>query len=253
MDTNKIIETKGIVLRSTRYKESSRIIDLFTNSRGRVNIFVSGALRPNNSLMLVTEKYVESDFQLELNKNNYYIKSGQIRNSNLDLGKNPENFLVGEIISEVILLTMPENLVDETIYDLTIKTFEILRSNTVTPSLIRIGFLIKYISLLGFKPNLSSCTHCGTKKIRGLYFSNEIGGILCEKCLESIQDYGKLNKSDLEFMLFLLYKKYEDYKGLDINKDQMIRIENIIYNYFLYNTELIELESRKKYFKLFGI
>lgn len=253
MDINNTVETEGIVLKETRYKESSKIVEILTKSRGRINIFVSGALRPKNQLMLVTEKFVESKFTLEQNKNKFYIKKADVINSNLEIGNNPRNFLIGELICELLLMTMPENLVDEIIYNLTTRTFDILREDNINSDLVKTGFLIKYISLLGFKPNFNGCTVCEKRYLKNIYFSKTHGGLICENCLEIIEDYDKLNKIEFEILFKLLYTKYEDYKNINYDLKSLKKIDEIIYNYVIYNTELSGLESRNKYEKLFGI
>ncbi len=254
MDINKdLIKTKGFVLSEVRYRESSKIIDLFTKNRGRINVFVYGALRPNNNLMLVTEKFVESDFVLVKNKNSFNIKSADIINSNIELGKRPKNYIIAELVSELLLKTMPDNLVDEVVYDLSTSTLNALKLGDVDGNLIKIGFMLKYISIIGFRPHLSNCVSCRTTNLNGLYFSPEVGGLICGNCLEIVEDYDKLNKIELETIIKFLLGKYEDYKEFDIDIDTQRKLEKIIYKYVIYNTELTDLESRKKFIKLFEI
>ena len=48
-------------------------------------------------------------------------------------------------------------------------------------------FYFKALSLLGFSPELESCSACGEES--GLYaFSVEYGGVLCSECADSVED-----------------------------------------------------------------
>lgn len=253
MDINKVIETRGIVISSQRYKETSRIINVFTEIRGKINIFANGVLRPTSGMMLTTEKFVESDFSLQLSKNNYYINSAKIINSNLELGNNPKSFLVGELICEALDLTMLENQIDTDLYNFISTSFKYLRKAEIDIDLLRLGFMIKYISHIGFKPHLSSCNLCNSKNASNMFFSNSNGGLVCGNCLDTNEDFVKVNKDEIEGLIKLLYSKYAAYADFKIEKDVLKKLNLLIYNYFIYNAELDRLNAQIKYEKLFGI
>ncbi len=253
MDTNKIVKTRGIVLYEVKYKETSKIINLFTEKRGRINIFASGVLRPKSGLMLATEKFVESDFELTNNKNNFYIKGAEVINSNLEISKNLKSYFVGDMICELILKTMPEHFVDEKIYNLTTQCFEHLKSDKINPTLLKIGFIIKYMSFIGFRPQLYECVDCSSRDYTNMYFSHNDGGLICGNCLDINGEYVKLSKVEIEIMVKLLYGKFFEYEKLNLQQEVVNKVDNLIYDYMLYNTELSGLESQNRFKKLIGV
>lgn len=253
MDTNKLIKTRGIVIFQNRYKESSKIINILTRDRGKINVFVSGAMVPSKGLMLVTEKFVESDFSLRLNKNSYYIDKAKIIDSNLSLGQDPKRVIIGDLICEIVDLTMLENQVDTKVYDLVIKTFDYLQDFSLDPDLINLAFMIKYISHIGFRPRLELCSSCETRNFSNIYFSNESGGIVCDNCLNNFADCVKLNKSTYEALIKILFSKYEDFYAFDFDEKIMKDLHRLIYGYLTYNIEIDGLKSQIRYNKFFGI
>lgn len=253
MDTNNIVKTKGIVISVKKYKESSKILSIFTEKRGVINIFASGALRPKSGLLLATEKFVESEFIFQISYNNYYIKSADILNSNLDLGLNPKIYLIGELICEILEKSMPEHLVDEKAYNLVVKTFEFLLKNQINEEYLKLGFMIKYISHIGFTPIIHHCSNCSSRNYNDMYFSNESGGLICSSCLENNTDCVKISKEEISIIIKLLYSKYEEYVDFNFDKLLLKKISNLIYNYFLFNSDLNELQSQKRIEKLFGV
>ncbi|NLD17422.1 MAG: DNA repair protein RecO [Tissierellia bacterium] len=253
MGTNDFIKTRGIVLSEEKYKESSKIISLFTEKNGRINLFASGVLRPKSGLMLVSEKFVESDFLLTRNKNNFYIKSAEVINSNMEIANNLKKYFIADMICELLLKTMPENLVDEKIYNLTSQVFNYLKSDKLNPQILKIGYMIKLISFLGFRPQLQQCTECSSKDYSNMYFSHRDGGIICGNCLDISGEYVKLSKVEIEIILKILYSKFSDYEQLDLPEKFVNRIDNLIYDYMLYSIDLKELDSQNKYKKLMEI
>ena len=253
MGTNDFIKTRGIVLSEEKYKESSKIISLFTEKNGRINLFASGVLRPKSGLMLVSEKFVESDFLLTRNKNNFYIKSAEVINSNMEIANNLKKYFIADMICELLLKTMPENLVDEKIYNLTSQVFNYLKSDKLNPQILKIGYMIKLISFLGFRPQLQQCTECSSKDYSNMYFSHRDGGIICGNCLDISGEYVKLSKVEIELILKILYSKFSDYGQMDLPEKFVNRVDNLIYDYMLYSIDLKELDSQNKYKKLMEI
>lgn len=253
MDTSNLIRTRGIVLSVNRYKESSRIINIFTEKRGRINIFASGVLRQKSGLMLATEKFVESEFILRKTANNYYIHLAEIINSNLEISASLDYYFLGDMICELILKTMPEYMVDERVYALTAQVFNIIKTEKIEPKLLKLGYLIKYLSFIGFRPQIQECTDCSSRDYSNMYFSNKIGGIICVNCLENKADYVKLNKMEIHLLNRLLYSKFSNYKAFEFSDEVLLKVEKIIFNYMLYCTDIKEMESQKRFQKLMGI
>ncbi|NLW43067.1 MAG: DNA repair protein RecO [Tissierellia bacterium] len=253
MDTNEYIRTRGIVLSEEKYKESSKIINLFTEKNGRINIFASGVLRPKSGLMMVSEKFVESDFLLTRSKNNFYIKSGEVINSNIELANNLHKYFIADMICELLIKTMPENLVEEKIYNLTSQVFSYLKDDMVNPQILKMGYLLKLISFLGFRPQLQQCVECSSKDYSNMYFSHRDGGIICGNCLDIDGEYVKLSKVEIEIILKMLYSKFSDYEQMDIPENIIGRVDNLVYDYILYCTDITELVSQNKYKKLMEI
>lgn len=216
-------------------------------------MFASGVLRPKSGLMLVSEKFVESDFLLTRNKNNFYIKSAEVINSNMEIANNLKKYFIADMICELLLKTMPENLVDEKIYNLTSQVFNYLKSDKLNPQILKIGYMIKLISFLGFRPQLQQCTECSSKDYSNMYFSHRDGGIICGNCLDISGEYVKLSKVEIEIILKILYSKFSDYEQLDLPEKFVNRIDNLIYDYMLYSIDLKELDSQNKYKKLMEI
>lgn len=250
MDTNELIETKGIVLNQMRYKEFGKILDVLTEDYGRINVFAGGVLKPKNKLMLQTEKFVESKFTFSKSKGKFYIQKAEVLNSNLEIGKNLKNYFLAELVSELLIKTLPENYVEKNVYGLTEKLFIKLREDNINIELLKSGFIIKYLSFIGFKPHLNSCVICGNKKISDFSFSNKFGGIICENCLENTFESDKISINELNLILKLLYSKFDEYDDINIDEKSLKKISNLIYKYMLYSTEIDFLDSQKKFDRL---
>lgn len=65
----KIIEVEGIVLTSTNYSESSKIINVLTKEKGVIGIMAKGCRKPKSKLHSVSNKLVHGKFNIYYKEN----------------------------------------------------------------------------------------------------------------------------------------------------------------------------------------
>lgn len=249
LDTNRFIEVDGIVISSRKYNEASSIIELLTDKLGKINIFIPGARHAKNEFSSISRLLAEGNYILQKSRNRFFVSSGQLENSNIEIASKPNNYLVAQYIMEIINRTALETS-DENIFLLTKSVLNELRNDDARSMLLKIGYTIKYLSFIGFRPNISQCGICGDKKADEYFFSNELGGLICKKCLELDMKYVNLKTYDIIFLNELLYMKFSDYKNINTKNVNLNWIDNLVYLFFLYNTEINELETQNIYRKL---
>lgn len=248
MAYKELYETEGIVLSDRKYKESSTIVHLYTKDLGKISMIVAGALRAKSRLLLACKQFVKASYSLSLSKGRYYIRSAKVIDSNLGLAKDTGSFLIGQFICEIVDRTMAENYKDPRIYGLMDSAFKALKEGS-DPSYIKSGFLIKYLSFIGLRPNLRSCQICQSTNLEDLVFSKEYGGLICKSQLQGTHSFVKLTRSDLDLMNKLLYQSFSDYE----NMGNIAKIEPILVDFFKYNTEIQDIKSEKIYKNLINI
>ena len=69
--------TRGLVLRSVRYKESDKILTVLTESEGKLTLRARGALRKGGKLAAATELYTLSDMTLFSNRGRWQLNEAQ--------------------------------------------------------------------------------------------------------------------------------------------------------------------------------
>jgi len=111
-------------------------------------------------------------------------------------------------------------------------------------------FLIKYISMLGYKPALNRCVKCGIKQFRSVYFSIESGGIVCENCknFNNIE----LNIKEYKYLCDILLEVYENTAIIKNEIDER-KIFKLLIDFIIYNTDISMPKSYKSFIKIEGI
>lgn len=250
MDTNRNIKTDGIVLSTAVYKESSKVIDILTRYHGRIRVFAQGALNPKRELMEVTSLFAEGNFLISKSNKNYYVKEASLINSNYELSKNVSAFMVAKYIGEMVRNTFPIDTMDRNVYELTKRLFHFLSADPLHHKYFKVSYSLKYLSFIGYRPNLEECIDCGIKDYDNMYFSNS-GGLICNRCIEPEMELIKLSRKEIELLNKLLYTKFSEIKFINTQSSVIIdKLDDLIYQYVLYCGELYELKSHGLYNRL---
>lgn len=236
MVTNKrSIEVEGIVLSSIDFKESSKIIKVLAKSGGIISVLAKGIKKQKSKKINLSETFVKANFDLTSGKNLYYLNDGEIIEANLSLRKDINKIYIAyyfvELISKSIL---DEEEYSENFYLLLDKALSCLKE---TGDLIALAsaFILKLVSILGYKPNLSSCSVCSRKSFEDLYFSSLNGGIICQSCHEEDSECIHLTRAEYEYIVNLLYRSMEDIATQDSQLDKL-KIHRMCFNFYLNQT-----------------
>lgn len=238
MATADLKDIKGIVLREFKYKESSKIIEVFTEDLGKISINCQGVLKKNAKNLALTNRFILASFDLYRSGKDFYgLREGIVINPYYKSNKNFDIILYKSAISDLLLRTI-DIIQIETVFTLLTKSFDSFEEADKNYVNIFLGFFLKYISFSGFKPNFKTCGICG-KNIRGkyLYFSPNESSVICDECKDKVFD--KVFMTYEEFIYFnkLLYTKSEELKDIKL-VDNYQKIGKIIIDYCLKNLEI---------------
>ena len=174
------MDVKGVVLWESKFKESSRLLRVFTEKLGKITVLAQGALRKNAKHLSLTQPFTLNHYELIRGKSFYYIKDGEVLTSYYDLSRKYGKILYGNFILELLDRTAPEEEPLPGVLELLNRSLEgILTSDE---ELYALSFGFGLLERTGFGSEIRECIRCGNRKIKELYFDPEEGGILCENC-----------------------------------------------------------------------
>lgn len=239
MATADLKDIEGIVLREFKYKESSKIIEVFTKDLGKISINCQSVLKQNSKNLSLTNRFILASFTLFRSGKDFYgLREGLVLNPYNKSNKNFDIILYKSAISDLLLRTIDQIQI-ETVFTLLKNSFEAFENAEANHINIFLGFLLKYISFSGFKPNFKTCGICG-KNISGkyLYFSANESSAICDGCKDMVRDKVLLTYDELVYFNKLLYTKTEEL--CLINKvSNYQKIGKIIIDYCLKNLDMV--------------
>lgn len=145
------IECQGVVLSETVYGESDRILRLYTERKGKVSVIVKGAKSRRSRFLPLSEVFTFGLYRLSRGRSFYYLNSGKILQANLGLRLSYDRLIYASAIVEIVDRSSMEGEGTPRIFSLLRKALHEL-SCEKEPLPLFLGFIIKYISFMGYRP-----------------------------------------------------------------------------------------------------
>lgn len=238
-----MLKTEGIVIGETRYKETSKILNIYTKDLGKISVLAQGALKPKSHLLATTQMFSHSEFQFRKGKSFYYIQQADLIKSLYSLGENIERITWGFYILELMNKSVENEEKNE-------KFFSFLKKGLYTLSKLEgdylkfiVAYELKFISFLGYRPYIDRCVACNNRLSGSLKFSINLGGALCSSCFSEDCKAVKIYESFLAALNKLLYNSFEDLKDIAIDERLLKSIHDVLVAYILYNIDRKEFKS----------
>ncbi len=179
----------GIVLDSYNFSETDKILNIYTKGNGLVRAICKGVRKSKSRFSGKAGKLSCSYFHFAQGKSLNIISECEGINSFSKLRKDLTRLTYGILLLEVVSNFAHEEESESTeVYELLYKSLEELQT-TDTPELFSINFLLEFLSIHGFSPQLETCVSC-SKEVRDknlhtekYSYSSILGGLLCKNCL----------------------------------------------------------------------
>lgn len=189
MDTGKIVKTKGLVLSEVNFSESDKMLTVLTPDLGKISCVAKGARKMRSGLLASTQIFAFSDMVLYRgNGENYYINSAELIEPFYAIRNDYDRLECAMECIKFTRLCVQENQVAFNILKLLLNTIYLLSTGEKKNEFVKSVFQLKFVCLIGFKPDLTACISCGSRDLIG--FSVKKSGAICKVC-------GGLDKSML--------------------------------------------------------
>ena len=223
-----IKKIEGIVISTVDYKESSKIINVFTKEDGIIGVVARGAKKIRSKISNGTDVLSYGTFHINTKNTNSLgnlVEVDIIDNFKLirkDIIKLNYSIYLLELASQVY---RHDN--DKDIYNLLISAL-IKINNNFNPRIITNIIELKLLEFLGIKPAIDYCVSCG-KSNDIVTISSYKGGYLCKNCAlgEKI-----LNIKTIKLIRMFYYVDLAKITKLDISDNIIEEIGMFIDEYY---------------------
>jgi len=193
------LKVKGFVIREVPVGESDRIINILTAEYGLISASARGARRTRSPLLLSTQVFSLSDFELFVNKGHYTVNSAELNEAFLPLHQDLDKLVCAAHLAEVLLDSTRDDIAQPELYRLWAYSLQALQSRP-DPLLTVHMAQVRLLMVIGYAPCVDTCVVCGDKTDQMLRFSIRSCGSVCTKpdCLQKAGDARQLAPGTME-------------------------------------------------------
>lgn len=221
-----VSKVKGIIISEKSYSETSKLINILTKEYGIVGLIAKGAKNLKSPLRSVTEKLTYGYFQFNYKKDKLsnlicVDVINPFTNIKKDLLKISYASYLLELTSGVVKQSNEKeifNLLEESLLKIEEGFDPIIITNILE---------LKYLDYLGIKPELNSCSVCGSTKI--LTVSTNKGGFVCTNCHTNEKI---IDKKTIKVLRLLYYVDISKISKISLNDKTKEEIDNFINEYY---------------------
>jgi DNA repair protein RecO (recombination protein O) len=234
---------KGLVLKSINYKESSKIIYVYTIS-GLRSVLIHGSNKLKNRYLNLSRVLNYIDIYVS-GKELVTFRDGDILNGYRDIANNLEKYTYSTHILELVYSFSSHQHDHEKLLNFLLKIFSKIEKETnYIPYLNMVE--LKLLFLLGVNPLFNQCVSC--ERTDNLKFSVTEGGMCCP---DHLKNPIKISEKGLFNLKYLYYFDLAKDKVLEIDDSNLREVRNILDKYYEYHLNT-KTNSRKLLMGLIG-
>ncbi|SER80716.1 DNA repair protein RecO [Salisediminibacterium halotolerans] len=196
-------KTEGIVIRTTDYGETNKILTLLTRENGKISVMANGAKKPKSRFASSAQLFIYGSFVYQRFKGMGTLNQSDILDSFRQIRSDIILTSYGACMVELIDRLVPEEQLSPALFDLLYHLLHQLDEGSDPDVLLNI-LEIKMLAWAGVAPTLDRCTQCQTTE-GPFSFSHRFAGAVCYQCASADPHHQKVQANVVK-LLYLFQK-----------------------------------------------
>jgi len=232
-----IAKDLGFILRRTDFRDSSVIADIYTLNFGRISGILKGYYSGKKEFTSSLALFSLNEFVFYPRHRDVWLVSYVDMVADYDFlpASSAASGLAG-LFAGLISRTMPAWESNQDIFHLLGESFQRLRQSQ--DRRLAHWFLLRYLELSGFKPELNRCLSCRDSLSAEVMFSIACGGLLCRLCGRGVADARPISPETAAGLLYMQENEFDPVSRLRLSPDAEVQTAAILRQFLLYHLEI---------------
>jgi DNA repair protein RecO (recombination protein O) len=233
---------EGIIIRTTDYGETNKIITLYTREWGKIGVMARGAKKPKSRLSSITQLFTHGYFLVQRGTGLGTVQQGEMITSFRSIG---EDIFLTAYASYIVELTdkcTEDKKPNPFHFELLFQTLNYMNEG-FEPDILMNIYEMKMLNVLGMNPILNQCSVCGSTDGH-FSFSIREGGFICHRCLDKDPYHFKLLPATVKLLRLFYYFDLSRLGSISIKEETKAELKKVITAYYEEYSGL-QLKSKK--------
>lgn len=190
------LKIKGVVIKAIDYKDSDKLVTIFSAEKGLIKARVRGVKKDKAKLAFAVQPFAFVEYLMSERNGFYTVINASSIDQFFGITADFDSYLFMLSCLEIIEKTFKENLVQTEMFVLLLNALKNVCYSGAPAVNVFIKFMIESMKNLGFYFTLDSCAVCGLELKNGFFgFSYDYNGFICPKCGNK-NDYLELTQGE---------------------------------------------------------
>ncbi|MED3563753.1 DNA repair protein RecO [Bacillus xiapuensis] len=221
---------EGIIIRTTDYSETNKIVTIYTREWGKVGVMARGAKKPNSRLSSITQLFTHGYFLIQKGTGLGSLQQGELITSMRSIG---EDIFLTAYASYIVELTdkcTEDQKPNPFHFELLFQTLNYLNEG-YDPDVLMNIYEMKMLNVMGLNPTLNQCSVCGSTD--GIFsFSMREGGIICHRCLEKDPYHIKISQATVKLLRLFYFFDLSRLGNISVKPETKAELKKVISTYY---------------------
>ncbi len=230
-----IESSEAVVLHTRRYGETSKILEVFGKTSGKISLIAKGARKAKSKFgaTLNPGARIDINYYYKKTRSLHLLSSSELVKPYRSIYEDFDNLTAAYCILEAVLYTQQTDEVNEDLYELVVESLELIDGETDGGGFsVLFAFMLRFVAILGFAIDLSIRFPSGKEFA---YFSLE-SGILIKDDKEA-KDFFKISSDAYLTLQEIFSSSAKEFARMKINKNLISEIHNFFVNYLSYHLD----------------
>ncbi len=231
----KLYKVDAIVLRSIDCGAADKLLILFSRDFGRIKVMAHGVAKPFSRKRGSVQPFTYSRFLIRRGRDLDSVSQCEGIEMFPFLRHDLKAIGYASYLSELVLSVTPEGEQNKPLFHLFLETMRLMGEGGA--EVLTRSFEIKVAVLMGYRPVLDACAHCGEPLAGRPFFSAGAGGALCQACGAGDLQAACVSRGIVEILKALINRPQERLHQLKISAADKKLIKALLYEYLRYYLE----------------
>jgi DNA repair protein RecO (recombination protein O) len=222
---------EGIVIRTTDYGETNKVVTLYTREWGKVGVMARGAKKPNSRLSAITQLFTYGNFLVQKGNGMGSLQQGEIVSSFRSIREDIFLTAYASYIADLTdKATTDEKKANPFLFELLYQTLTLINEGYDCEIVTNI-YEMKMLGLFGLHPCLDKCSVCGSTSGH-FSFSIKEGGFLCHRCLDTDPHALNISPATVKLLRLFYYFDLSRLGKIDVKPETKAQLKQVIAAYY---------------------
>ncbi|MCH5185743.1 MAG: DNA repair protein RecO [Oscillospiraceae bacterium] len=217
MMTNNL-QTDGLIIRQSNYKEADRMLTLLTPEHGIIQAAARGVRKMKRCRTASSQLFCYSEFDLYTGGDIAVVNGSSIKDAFCPISEDIEKLSLFTYLADITYAAIGEHNPEPEITSLFLNSLYAAAYKNISTNKIKPVFEIRLMRLCGLMPDILHCSRCGAGAEEGQYFGyfGVNDAIVCDKC--RVKGDIAISPEAYACMYYILYsmpKKIYSFKAPD--------------------------------------